>query len=128
MLIRIFNTLRSRIWDRGLFLFLCFGSRRNKCNSLWGEKGKEIRKLPLAQKVILSEAYFSLIYCDNIMINLSYTVITGDIILSSLPSSRRQYQNKPRPSDLSPFLSKNYFIHSFRSQNTENKKNRLLQM
>ena len=36
MLIRILNTLRSRIWDMVLFLFLCFGSGRNKCNSLWG--------------------------------------------------------------------------------------------
>ena len=35
----------------------------------------------------------------------------------------KQYQNKPRPSDLSPFsLSKDYFIHSMWSQNTEKKK------
>ena len=58
------------------------------------------------------------------MINSSCTVIAGDIILSSLTASQRQYQNKPRPSDLSPYLPKNYFIHSFQSQNTENKKNR----
>ena len=25
------------------FYFLCFGSRRNECNSLWGEKGEEVR-------------------------------------------------------------------------------------
>ena len=31
------------------------------------------------------------------------------IILSSLTASRRQYQNKPRPSDLSPLIPpKNY--------------------
>nr|WP_296121444.1 hypothetical protein [uncultured Anaerobutyricum sp.] len=35
MLIRILNTLRSRIWDMVLFLFLCFGSRRNECNGLF---------------------------------------------------------------------------------------------
>ena len=37
------------------------------------------------------------------MINSSCTVIAGDIILSSLTASRRQYQNKPRSSDLAPF-------------------------
>ena len=41
--------------------------------------------------------------CDNIIINSSCTVIAGDIILSSLTASRRQYKNKPRPSDLAPF-------------------------
>ena len=35
------------------------------------------------------------------------------IILSSLTASRRQYQNKPRPSDLSLLIPpKNYWIHS----------------
>ena len=35
------------------------------------------------------------------------------IILSSLTASRRQYQNKPRPSDLSHLIPpKNYWIHS----------------
>ena len=36
------------------------------------------------------------------MINSSCTVIADDIILSSLTASRRQSQNKPQPSDLSP--------------------------
>ena len=36
------------------------------------------------------------------MVHLSYTMIAGNIILSSLTASRRQYQNKPRPSDHSP--------------------------
>ena len=47
-------------------------------------------------------------------------MIAGDGILTA---SRRQYHNKPRPSDLSPFsLPKDYFIHSMWSQNTEKKK------
>ena len=45
MLIRILNTLRSRIWDRVLFLFLCFGSGRNECNRLWERDGEGDRRL-----------------------------------------------------------------------------------
>ena len=41
MLMRILNTLRSRIWDMVLFLF-CFGSRRNEFNSLWGGRWKVV--------------------------------------------------------------------------------------
>ena len=44
-----------------------------------------------------------MIYCYNIVVNLSYTMAAGNIILSSLTASQRQYQNKPRPSDLAPF-------------------------
>ena len=44
MLIRILNTLRSRIWDRVLFLFLCFGSGRNECNRLWERDGEGDRR------------------------------------------------------------------------------------
>ena len=52
-----------------------------------------------------------------------------DIILLSVTASRRQYQNKPQPSVTFPiFLPKYYCIHSFWSQNTENKKNRPSQM
>ena len=43
MLVRILNTLRSRIWDMVLFLFLRFGFAWNECNSLWrdGEKSED---------------------------------------------------------------------------------------
>ena len=37
------------------------------------------------------------------MVHLSYTMMAGNIILSSLTASRKQYQNKPQPSDFSPF-------------------------
>ena len=45
--------------------------------------------------------------------NDKFIMYSGDracgIILSSLTASRRQYQNKPRPSDLSPLIPpKNY--------------------
>ena len=32
------------------------------------------------------------------MVHLSYTMMAGNIILSSLTASRKQYQNKPQPS------------------------------
>ena len=32
------------------------------------------------------------------MVHLSHTMIAGNIILSSLTASRKQYQNKPQPS------------------------------
>ena len=51
-----------------------------------------------------------------------------DIILSSLTASRRQYQNKPRPSDFFP-LSPQRLLNSFTwSQHTENKNTRPSQM
>ena len=43
----------SGIWY--YFFFLCFGSRRNECNSLWEEDGEGDRSLSLAQKVYRPE-------------------------------------------------------------------------
>ena len=52
-----------------------------------------------------------------------------DIILSSLIASRRQYQNKPQPSDFSPLIPPKKLLNSFMwSQHTENKKNRPVQL
>ena len=52
-----------------------------------------------------------------------------DIILSSLTTSRRQYQNKSQPSVPFPiFLPKDYCIHSFWSQNTEKRNHIISQM
>ncbi|WP_432339494.1 hypothetical protein, partial [Anaerobutyricum soehngenii] len=48
MLIRILNTLRSRIWDMGLFLFSVF----------WQDKGGEVRSLLLARKIYRPDDYF----------------------------------------------------------------------
>ena len=51
------------------------------------------------------------------------------IILLSVTASWRQYQNKPRPSDLSPLSPpKDYWIHSFWSQNTEKRNAAISQM
>ena len=61
MLIRILDTLRSRIWDMVLFFFLCFGFGRNESNSLWeGDEG-EIRRLLLARKMYRQKIIFSLL-------------------------------------------------------------------
>ncbi|WP_349087509.1 hypothetical protein [Anaerobutyricum soehngenii] len=38
MLMRILNTLRSRIWDMVLFLFSVFWLQK-EFNSLWGDEG-----------------------------------------------------------------------------------------
>ena len=75
---------------------------------------------------ILNMSPEQMIYCDNIVVNLSYTMIAGDIILTA---SRKQYQNKPRPSVLFPISFQRLFcIHSFRSQNTEKRNTIISQM
>ena len=43
----------SGIWY--YFFFLCFGSRKNECNSLWEGNGGEIRSLLLARKIYCPE-------------------------------------------------------------------------
>ena len=51
------------------FYFLCFGSRRNECNSIWGDKGGEVRSLLLARKISLSWNFiylFSHFFCDGL--------------------------------------------------------------
>ena len=65
MLIRILNTLRSRTWDMALFLFLCFGSRRTECNSLWGEKGEKPEDFCLLRRYL----------CQGILFICAHTII-----------------------------------------------------
>ena len=77
-----------------LFLFLYFGSRRNECNGLWEGKGGKARNLLLAQKVYRSE---------DQALSLTNSKEKGHYHLIILTALRRQYQNKPRPSDLAPF-------------------------
>ena len=89
----------------------------------------EIRRLLLARKMYRPKIIFSLLtsskekedchFTKNKVVTFIYndkfTMYSDscDIILSSLTASRRQYQNKPRPSDLSPLIPpKNYWIHS----------------
>ena len=114
------------------FYFLCFGSRRNECNSLWGEIRRDVRSLLLARKI--SRQKRKMIYCDNIMINLSCKVIACGIILSSVKLEKKVHhsENDIRIShnllSPSPSLSKNYCIHSFWSQNTEKRNNAIPQM
>mgnify|MGYP007067011398 CR=1 FL=1 len=51
MLIRILNMLRSRIWDMVVFLFSVCWLHLNEFNSLWGDKGGEVRRLLLTRKM-----------------------------------------------------------------------------
>ena len=128
-----------------LFLFLYFGSRRNECNGLWEGKGGKARNLLLAQKVYRSEdqvlsltnskekghCHFPKNKVVTFIYNDKFTMYSDscDIILSSLTTSRRQYQNKPQPSDFSPLIPPKKLLNSFMwSQHTENKKNRPLQL
>ena len=50
-------------------------------------------------------------------------MIAGDGILTA---SRRQYHNKPRPSDLSPFLSPNTISFIPRGAKTQKKRNHVI--
>ena len=75
-----------------------------------------------------------MIYCDNIMINLSCKVIACGIILSSVKLEKKvqHSENDIRIShnllSPSPSLSKDYCIRSFWSQNTEKRNNTISQM
>ena len=127
------------------FYFLLVGSRRNEFNSLWGDKGGYVRSLLLARKMYRPKIIFSLLtsskekedchFTKNKVVTFIYndkfTMYSDscDIILSSLTTSRRQYQNKPQPSDFSPLIPPKKLLNSFMwSQHTENKKNRPLQL
>ena len=122
------------------FYFLCFGTTWNESNSLWEDKGGEVRSLLLPRKYACRHFYLlslrreKTIYCDNIMINLSCKVIACGIILSSVKLEKKvqHSENDIRIShnllSPSPSLSKNYCIHSFWSQNTEKRNNAIPQM
>ena len=49
----------SGIWY--YFFFLCFGSRRNECNSLWREMGKKSEDYCLLGRCIIQKIIFSLL-------------------------------------------------------------------
>ena len=53
-----------------LFLFLCFGSRRNECNSFWWREGGEVRSLLLTRKIFLSGILF---ICSHITFPMVYS-------------------------------------------------------
>ena len=76
-------------------------------------------------------ALIKTMYCDNIMINVSCAAINCSIILSSVKLEKRFSIAKRVSSRLltSPHsLLKNYWIHSFWSQNTEKRKTTISQM
>ena len=52
MLIRILNTLRSRIWDMVVFLFFCVLAPEGMNTIVFGrDKGGEVRRLLLTRKM-----------------------------------------------------------------------------
>ena len=59
MRISILNTATTEQMGYGIIsFFLCVGSRRNECNSLWREKREESKILLLARKIYHPEDYF----------------------------------------------------------------------
>ena len=56
ILMRILNTLRSRIWDMVLFLFSVFWLQK-EFNSLWGDKGGRGRKVVAYSDIAFGRAH-----------------------------------------------------------------------
>ena len=70
------------------FYFLLVGSRRNECNSLWEElRGRGQKSTAYSEGYLIRRE--KMIYCDNIMINLSCKVIACGIILSSVKLEKK---------------------------------------
>ena len=97
----ISHLLCSRIWDMVVFLFSVF----------WLQKGGESRRLLLSRKMYYPKDYF---------LSLTNSKEKGHYHLIILTALRRQYQNKPRPSDLFP-LSLPRLLNSFLLEPTHRK-------
>ena len=70
------------------FYFLLVGSRRNECNSLWEElRGRGQKSTAYSEGYLIRRE--TMIYCDNIVINLSCKVIACGIILSSVKLEKK---------------------------------------
>ena len=68
MLIRILNTLRSRIWDMVVFLFSVCWLHVNEFNSFWEELRGRGQKSSATQKVCL----FGIFTCSDITVAIVY--------------------------------------------------------
>ena len=80
-----------------LILLFCSLAPEGMNLIVFGEmKGEKSEDYCLLERYTIQKR--KMIYCHNIVVNLSYTMIADDIILSALTASWRQYQNKPRPS------------------------------
>ena len=119
------------------FYFLCFGSRRNECNSLFGEKKGEKSEdcglfwYCLRYAVMMIRWYRQLpLYTINIKAISLIFISDGDWLLywyslrqgAHLPSKQEPFWPLP----LIP--PKDYCTHSFWSQNTEKRNNTISQM
>ena len=87
MLMCILNTLRSRIWDMTLFLFSVCWLHVNEFNSFGKIEGERSDVYCLLERYTIQKR--KMIYCDNMMINISCTVIACSIILSSVKLEKR---------------------------------------
>ena len=86
-LICILNTLRSRIWDMTLFLFSVCWLHVNEFNSFGKIEGERSDVYYLLERYTIQKR--KMIYCDNMMINISCTVIACSTILSSVKLEKR---------------------------------------
>ena len=86
-LVCILNTLRSRIWDMTLFLFSVCWLHVNEFNSFGKIEGERSDVYYLLERYTIQKR--KMIYCDNMMINISCTVIACSTILSSVKLEKR---------------------------------------
>ena len=129
MPVRHFYLLSHYICNGLLFLFSVCWLHVNEFNSFWEElRGRGQKSTAYSEGYLIRRE--TMIYCDNMVINLSCKVIACAIILSSVKLEKKvqHSENDIRIShnllSPSPSLSKDYCIHSFWSQQAENKKNR----
>ena len=125
------------------FYFLCFGSRRNECNSFWGERwgrnqkatacseGRGLFWYCLRYAVMMIRWYRQLpLYTINIKAISLIFISNGDWLIywyslrqgAHLPSKQEPFWPLP----LIP--PKDYCTHSFWSQNTEKRNTTISQM
>ena len=94
-----------------LFIFCVLASEGRNAIVFGRDKGEKSEVSCLLERYTIQKR--KMIYCHNIVVNLSYTMVAGGIILSSLTAQWKQYQSKPRPSGFSPFFFPKRLLHSF---------------
>ena len=88
MPVRHFYLLSHYIWYGLFFLFSVFWFHMEWIqSSLWRDKGEKSKDYCLLGRYSVQKR--KMIYCNNIMMNLSCTVIACDIILSSAKLEKR---------------------------------------
>ena len=121
---RHFYLLSHYICNGLLFLFSVCWLHVNEFNSFWEELRGRSQKTTATQKVCL----LGIFTCSHITVAMVYSFYFL-CVGSTWNEQNRLYWNKPQPSVPFPIsLPKDYWIHSFWSQNTEKRNNTISQM